>query len=98
MCVQRQRSDERIPLLRLFNNRQRAQPASPPIPLNDLEGRNVNPGSDPTPESIDSSPRSDVEAGPDRSERPIIRRKLIDSTSMEVNNFKAKNILFCDYS
>ena len=92
-CIQSQRSEERIPLLRLFNNRHRARPASP-IPLNDLgiHGGNGNPGSDPTPQSIDSSPRSEAEAGPDEADARRTLRNPLLGLSMEVDKYRNKYI------
>ncbi len=78
-CVRRQNMEERIPLLRLWDNRNRARPASP-IPLHPMH----RPGSDPTPESIASSPRSEVDredgAGRDEAEASFFR----GATSIEV--------------
>ncbi len=76
--------EERIPLLRLFDNRNRARPSSP-IPLHNILAGN-RPGSDPTPQSIDSSPRSlPREDGAGRDEAlPRFRQ----ATSIEVETQK----------
>ncbi len=90
-CIRRQNVEERIPLLRIFNNRPR--PPSP-VPLHNMSPR---PGSDPTPQSIDSSPRNEFDSQ-DGAGRDEAETSFKQATSIEVEkkrgNFIQYNIFF----